>query len=133
MDALAQRLNAWASAWMAKDFAAYAAFYAPNFVPEKAISRDAWAAKRAQKIAAAGAIKIELENIRVKEKSSGRTTTTFIQHYQADKFSDETSKKITWKKIDGVWLITREQQWARSASAESVEGQNHEYGAHHRH
>jgi len=122
MDALAQRLNAWASAWMAKDFAAYAAFYAPNFVPEKSVSRDAWAANRAQKIAAAGAIKIELENIRVKEKSSGRTTTTFIQHYQADKFSDETSKKITWKNIDGVWLITREQQWARSAGAESVEG-----------
>ena len=121
-DAVAQRLNAWASAWTAKDFAAYAAFYAPTFVPEKAVSRDAWAAKRAQKIAAAGAIKIELENIRVKEKSSGRTITTFTQRYQADKFSDDTSKKLTWKNVDGVWLITREQQWAKSGVRKASEG-----------
>ena len=121
-DAVTQRLNAWASAWAAKDFAAYAAFYAPTFVPEKAVSRDAWAAKRAQKIAAAAAIKIELENIRVKEKSSGRTTTTFTQRYHADKFSDDTSKKLTWKNVDGSWLITREQQWAKSAAREASEG-----------
>ena len=91
-------------------------------MPEKAVSRDAWAAKRAQKIAAAGAIKIELENIRVKEKSSGRTITTFTQRYQADKFSDDTSKKLTWKNVDGIWLITREQQWAKSGVREASEG-----------
>ncbi len=121
-DALTQRVNAWASAWAAKDFAAYVAFYSPTFVPEHGVSRDAWSATRAQKIAGAGAITIELENIRVKEKSAHLTTTKFTQHYRADKYSDVTGKKITWKNIDGTWLIEREQPWGMYSARESSGG-----------
>ena len=123
-DIVTQRLNAWASAWAAKDFAAYAAFYAPTFVPEKLLSLDSWSAARAKKIAGAGTIKITLEKLRVKAKSPDRAITNFTQSYQADKFSDLTSKKITWQNIGGTWLIVREQTWEMHSARQDSGGEN---------
>ena len=108
-DVITQRLGAWAGAWAAKDVAGYTAFYSPTFSAEGGLSRDTWAENRAQRIAGAGTISLELKKIHVKQESPDTVTTRFTQHYRADKYSERSNKTLIWKNIAGKWLIEREQ------------------------
>lgn len=105
---LAARVKAWAAAWAAKDFASYAAFYAPGFVPADGSSRDAWAKLRAQRIAAADQVRVDVSNLDVRHDANDAVTVEFHQHYRSATYRDVTRKALRWVKAGGQWLIERE-------------------------
>jgi adhesin transport system outer membrane protein len=103
-----ERISAWAAAWSAKNVEAYTAFYAPTFVPDQGLSRDAWVQQRKQRLSKAGSISVTVENPAVAVTKPDRATATFRQIYTSADYQDVASKTLEWVRVDGKWLIERE-------------------------
>jgi len=100
--------TAWGAAWASRDIKGYLAFYAAEYIPEKGLSRDAWARQREQRINRAGDIRIEIQNLMVQSSSPDTAVAVFRQIYKTGSFADTNDKEVEWKKIGGQWLIVRE-------------------------
>ena len=103
---VAERLREWVAAWQAKDVAKYLAFYSKDFAP-KSSTHDQWQASRQRALSKDGAIDIKLSNMSA-ERRDDQVITTFDQSYNHASYQDHTTKVLTWKKIDGQWLIVAE-------------------------
>ena len=105
--AVASRLQAWESAWEAKDADRYLGVYAADFKPEKHRNRDEWVADRRKKLDKPGSIQIELDtpNFAV---AGDVVKVTFTQRYSSSNYKDETRKQLEWVKEAGEWRIRRE-------------------------
>lgn len=101
-------LQAWASAWKAKNTGAYLAFYAQEFKPMSGSSRDAWVKQRRAALLKPGTIELVLDNINVRLLDQNQATTEFRQAYRSDSYRDTVSKTLHWRRVDGRWLITQE-------------------------
>ncbi len=106
-ESLPNLVNAWADAWRSKSFERYAAFYANDFAGSEA-SRTAWEAKRRALLGKKGAIKLTLGQPEVVDVGDGQFETRFTQRYVSSNFSDSANKVLTWRFIDGQWLIVKE-------------------------
>ena len=105
---LIKRVSAWAKAWASRNYADYAAFYAPTFTPDGGLSREDWAQLRRTRLSGRDPIEIELDNLLVKIDSPDRARVEFQQTYHSPVFSDVTRKTLDLIKIGGKWLINRE-------------------------
>lgn len=105
--AVASRLQAWESAWEAKDVERYLAAYASSFKSDKHRSREAWAADRRLKLDKPGDIIVEVAEPKFEEKGEV-VTVTFTQRYSSSNYKDVTRKQIEWVKEAGEWRIRRE-------------------------
>jgi adhesin transport system outer membrane protein len=105
---LQQALQAWASAWKAKNAGAYLAFYSPEFVPAGGVTRDAWVRQRRDILARKAEIELNLENIKVRLLDKNQASIEFRQSYRAGSYQDVVNKTLHWQREDGRWLITRE-------------------------
>ncbi|MFL6630074.1 MAG: TolC family outer membrane protein [Vitreoscilla sp.] len=103
----AQRLQAWADAWMSHNADMYLAFYAPEFKPSKG-ARDAWAADRRRLVTRPGAVKVTLTNIVTRSLGGTRVETSFDQAYVSPTLKDTMHKTLVWDRIDGQWQIVAE-------------------------
>lgn len=103
----AQRLQAWADAWMSHNADNYLAFYAPEFKPSKG-TRDAWAAERRRVVSKPGAVKVTLTNIVTRSLSDTRVETAFDQAYSSPTLKDTMHKTLLWDRVDGQWKIVAE-------------------------
>lgn len=112
---ISARTAAWRAAWSARDVKAYLAFYAADFQPEGALSREDWARQREQRIAKAGSITIEIRNPVVRSTGADTVQVSFRQIYAADTYGDTSDKTLEWRKEDGQWRIVRESSRAVAA------------------
>jgi adhesin transport system outer membrane protein len=106
-DAVTARLLAWATAWSSKSAERYFEFYADSFAP-KSMSREAWRAQRAKRLATRDAIAVTLADIQVTMLAPDRAESRFQQRYESGTFSDQTEKTIVWQLIGGRWMIVSE-------------------------
>ena len=106
--AVSARLAEWAAAWASRDAGSYLAFYAAGFVPEGGLTREAWAQQRAQRLARAANIRIEIQELTVQMSGPNSAVADFRQLYTADAYRDSSEKTIEWRKENGQWLIVRE-------------------------
>lgn len=106
--ALADRVQAWAVAWSAQSYADYASFYAPSFVPADGSSRSDWARQRELRLTRPDRIRVEVQNLTLKEVARDIMVTEFEQRYSSDSYSDRTVKVLQWVNVGGTWLIERE-------------------------
>ena len=102
------RTTAWREAWVSRDVKNYLSFYASGFKPEGGLSREDWARQREQRIAKAGGIRIEIQNLTVQSSNAESAIIEFRQIYSTDTFSDTTLKTLEWRKENGIWQIVRE-------------------------
>lgn len=102
------RLQGWTEAWMAQDFAAYNAFYAPNFVPDNGLSRSDWENMRRARLSGREIITVEVHNPQVSFSGAERAQLKFRQTYRADVFVDVTQKTLEMVRTGGHWLIVSE-------------------------
>ena len=107
-EAVAAQLKAWSAAWAAKDFTAYASFYAPSFVPEGGMTRAAWSSKRAERLGNASNIEVKLGQTSFERVSPTVMVSRFTQDYRSDSYTDRTNKLLRWVEVGGKWLIERE-------------------------
>lgn len=105
--AVASRLQAWESAWKAKDADRYLGVYATAFKPEKHRNRDEWEADRRKKLDKPGSIQIDLEAPNF-EVAGNVVKVTFTQRYTSSNYKDATRKLLEWVQESGEWRIRRE-------------------------
>lgn len=102
------RVRSWAEAWSAKNYSAYAAFYAPTFTPDGGLSREDWDQLRRARILPREAITIGIEAMRVKMLGEDRAIAEFEQTYRSNIYNDRVFKTLEMIKVDDRWLINRE-------------------------
>jgi len=107
-DEVKRAVDLWATAWSSKDFSAYAATYAPDFVPPGGESRATWERSRRDRIARPAFIKIDVADLQVTMLGPDHAQAEFTQGYQSDTFSDSVKKMLILKKSGDRWLITQE-------------------------
>lgn len=101
-----QRLRDWVATWMAKDVNKYMTFYSKDFAPAR-MSSARWITERRRLVGKAGPIDIHVED--VKAYSQGDyVVTSFKQVYNSNDFKDVSLKTLTWRQINGEWVIFKE-------------------------
>jgi hypothetical protein len=76
-------------------------------VPEKSLTKEAWAAQRRSRIENAGKISLALQDIKV-DVNGTKATSGFLQQYQTAKYQDSVVKALNWEFINNRWMIVRE-------------------------
>lgn len=103
---VSERLNEWAAAWRAKDADLYFTFYGKDFAPARYTSAK-WVAERRRLLNKAGPINVQLDKIEATAEGDV-VVTSFDQTYTSNDFKDKTAKTLTWKLINGRWVIVKE-------------------------
>jgi len=102
-----QRVAEWAAAWQAKDAARHLSFYAPVFKPETG-TLDQWRTGRRAALSQPGPLSVTIENPRATVIDRTTVETRFRQVHRGASSTEATDKTLTWKLIDGAWLIVKE-------------------------
>lgn len=102
-------VNAWAKAWAAQDIDGYLNSYTNNYRPSTKLSHNGWVAQRKDRLAKPTFIKVELANVKTTILDSKTAKVTFNQSYQSNTYKDQTNKQLTLTRINGQWLIVKEQ------------------------
>jgi tetratricopeptide (TPR) repeat protein len=102
-------VNNWAKAWSAKDVDRYVKSYSAKFVPPNKLSRSRWQAQRRVRLSKPRYIKVLLDNVRIEILSQDLALVRFVQTYQSDNYKDQVNKQLLLNKVDGVWLISKEE------------------------
>ena len=106
MQTVEQRLRDWVATWMSKDVDKYFTYYAKEFAPARTSSAK-WISERRRLVGKKGPITIQVDN--VKAYSEGPyVVTSFNQVYSSQDFKDVTAKTLTWRLVDGQWIIFKE-------------------------
>lgn len=106
---IAAAIDGWLAAWSKKELKEYLACYAPEFVPPRGQSRQAWEAERRQRIDKPGAIKVAREGLTIGFEGTDKATARFRQHYSSTTFKSSTNKTLVLIRRNGRWLILKEQ------------------------
>lgn len=101
-----ERLRGWATAWAAKDIDRYMGFYAKDFAPARSTSAK-WINERRRLLSKSGPIEVQLTQVKAEARGDA-VGTSFTQNYTSQNFKDSSSKALTWKLIDGQWVIVNE-------------------------
>jgi len=102
-------VNSWANAWSAKDVDNYVKSYSAKFVPPNKLSRSKWQEQRRVRLTKPRYIKVLLDKLRIEILSQDLALVKFVQTYQSDNYKDQVNKKLLLNKVDGVWLISKEE------------------------
>ncbi len=110
LETLPQAFANWASAWAAKDFSRYRAYYAKSFTPEGARPLAQWSSERAILLAKPGSITVEISDLSVNTADPNKAITQFKQTYTSANYRDEMNKRMEWVREGDLWKIQREQE-----------------------
>ncbi|MDP2142172.1 MAG: AAA family ATPase [Gammaproteobacteria bacterium] len=103
-----QAVEAWVSAWEARDMDGYFASYHGNFVPRNHPTVDAWRQDRRRSITTKAWIEIDITDMEVLTTSDSYTELQFWLKYSSPDYSDDTLKKLNLVREDSQWLIMSE-------------------------
>lgn len=106
-DVVTGRLLAWARSWSAKDLDGYTSFYSPDFKPELS-SVDVWRMQRWQRIEAAPSIQVTISEVSAVPTSADSMETRFQQRYESGAYTDESERRILWRRVKDQWFIISE-------------------------
>jgi adhesin transport system outer membrane protein len=101
-----QRLRDWVATWMAKDVDKYFTFYAKEFAPAR-MSSAKWITERRRLVAKSGPIDIKVSDVKAGAEGP-YVVTSFKQVYNSENFKDVTPKTLTWRLVNGQWIIFKE-------------------------
>lgn len=102
-------LGRWTRAWSARDADTYLSLYAPGAAPDGGPSRGRWESVRRRRLSAPQWIRVELEDLAIRENDPDTVTAEFRQRYTSNLHQDRTRKRVVLVHRDGRWLIRSEQ------------------------
>jgi adhesin transport system outer membrane protein len=105
-ETVAQRQRDWAAAWMSKDVDRYFTYYAKDFAPAKS-NPAKWIQERRRLVTKPGPIDVKLGEVTAVPKGN-TVVTSFTQIYTSSNFKDKVGKILTWRFVDGQWVIVKE-------------------------
>ena len=100
-------MQAWATAWSAKDMNGYLGAYGKEFDPPGGQSRKAWEEERRARIVGKARINVRLSDISV-SVNGGKAIAKFKQAYSADSLNVSSRKTLELVKAGDRWVIVRE-------------------------
>jgi ketosteroid isomerase-like protein len=100
-------VQAWASAWAAKDVKSYLAAYGKSFDPPGSMKRSDWEDERRQRINGKSKISVKLESLNV-SVDGNKAVAKFRQDYKADGLAVSSRKTLDLMKAGERWYIVRE-------------------------
>jgi murein L,D-transpeptidase YafK len=101
-------VNAWATAWSARNANKYLSFYSADFKTPGGEQRAAWEAARRERISTPKSIHVSISNATVKFDDSDHATVKFRQSYRASHLKISSNKTLLMVKSGGKWLILEE-------------------------
>lgn len=102
--------RAWAAAWSRKDVEGYLGFYSARFSPPDGAARQAWEARRRERIDAPKSILVEIVAPRVSKLSGGEVEILYKQIYRADDLRLSIRKRLLLTKEGEEWKILTEKE-----------------------
>lgn len=109
--AVNELLKDWRSAWSQRDVTAYLGAYSQDFKPADGSSRSAWAAARAQKLAAGAPITLDIHQLTLDRIDSDHFKASFQQDYAAGNYRETARQKTMLIAREGsAWRIVEERQ-----------------------
>jgi RND family efflux transporter MFP subunit len=112
VDGVRQAVEAWRAAWAAQNVDAYVAAYVADYTGGAA-DREAWLKQRRERLTAAGALSLRLDDIQVDPVGAGEARVRFLQRYASDNLKATARKTLTLVARDGRWLIREERAEGR--------------------
>ena len=100
-------VQAWATAWAAKDMKAYLGAYGKEFDPPGRMTRAAWEKEREARIVGKSKITVQVSDLNV-SVNGNKATARFRQAYSADSLNVSSRKTLDLVESNGRWLIVRE-------------------------
>ena len=73
------------------------------------LSRSNWQEQRRIRLSKPRYIKVILDNVRIEILSQDLALVRFVQTYQSDSYKDQVNKQLLLNKVDGAWLISKEE------------------------
>jgi hypothetical protein len=98
-------VQAWATAWSAKNMGDYLGAYGKDF--EAPGGRKAWEEERKKRILGKNKISVKLSNV-VVNVTGNTAKARFKQDYDADALSVSSTKTLSLAKVGDRWVIVRE-------------------------
>ena len=105
--AVLQAVNAWASAWSARNLDGYLNAYSRGFAPEGK-TRAEWEAARRSSFPAARVVTVDIEQPQVTMIDGNQAQVTFRQHYHSERTTLNTKKELLLAREEGAWHIAQE-------------------------
>jgi ketosteroid isomerase-like protein len=102
-----EKINAWKTAWAAKDLPNYTAHYADDFAGDYP-NHAAWLAARQRIISNANIVSISISNIKIIQTSNTEARSAFTQTYQSNKVTESGTKNLYFQRTGDRWLIVAE-------------------------
>ena len=102
-------VQAWASAWAARNLDAYLAAYSADFAPADNVPRKKWEQVRRQRIGGADSLEVKILDLTVVPLGRDMVKAVFIQKYQTRGMNDLSRKTLVLKKQGKFWKIQSEQ------------------------
>ena len=100
-------VQAWATAWAAKDMSGYLGAYGKEFDPPGKLSRAAWESERRARIVGKNRISVRLSEVAVSVNGS-KAVARFKQAYSADALNVSSRKTLELVRTGDRWMIVRE-------------------------
>ena len=100
-------VEAWRSAWAARDAQRYLAAYAADFRPAEGSSHEAWVAQRKDRLRNARGLRVQVEQLDV-SVDGDRATARFLQRYRAGALDDQVRKRLVFMRGADGWKIAEE-------------------------
>ncbi|MDQ7010483.1 MAG: tetratricopeptide repeat protein [Mariprofundaceae bacterium] len=113
IDAVLDALEAWRTAWSARDMQGYIVAYADDFYPrEKFASRDEWLRYKRRVIRGKKFIRVTLEHVQTRVLEPGRRVRVrFLQHFVSNSYNSDDNKELVIEWRNDAWKIVRETGW----------------------
>lgn len=102
-----EALDAWASAWSARNIDAYLHHYASDFRPADGRQVEQWRALRRERIGGASSIDVKLTDVKILVDGS-RAVAQFRQDYRSDALKSVDQKTLVLDNVAGNWRIVEE-------------------------
>ncbi len=106
-------IDAWAMAWVNKNFDNYISCYSDNFIPAQNISKEQWASIRKKRLSSPNFIEIAIDITKKEILSPDTALITFTQKYKSNLYKDVAVKQLTIKFKNNCWKIIKEDAAAK--------------------
>ncbi|MEW5724798.1 MAG: L,D-transpeptidase family protein [Thermodesulfobacteriota bacterium] len=104
-------VESWRRAWETKDFKAYMASYAQDFISDDGKDHRAWEAHKLRLNQKYAHIRVELDGIRI-FRHQGVIAVLFAQHYRGDGFKSDGDKRLYLREKPGGGYEIVAEEWS---------------------
>ncbi|MCD6580715.1 MAG: hypothetical protein J7K90_02835 [Desulfuromusa sp.] len=107
-DVIFHELLRWLDSWSEQNPVAYFSHYSDQYRPELGNSREEWLHNRKSRLLRPDWIKVEIQEVSIRQLAENRVQVKFQQHYRSDFYQDQIWKSLNLINENEGWQILTE-------------------------